>query len=246
MAMDATLILAAATVVLAGGTVWLALEQRQGRIDAAHQRVRVALRAALAEQLENGRRWHRCDPNRGDAALQSLRVAGPSFDVTTRLLSVVDLPPEFAAYLLWLMGDTRRAWDALRGLLDLVAPADGSVPTVSPNNSNVRSDWKLIIERLQVMSCLLAAEASRRGYDADAAIVDQLRWELPEVWAERMRFSTKLSEVMYLDAPAFPSDPAYAKCGVGQRDARANELMAARLATSTSLAEGPPHGYGEV
>lgn len=122
MAMDvpaiATLILAAATVVLAGGTVWLALEQRQGRVDAVHERIRVALRAALAEQLENGRRWHPRDPNRGDPALQSLRDAGPSFETTTRLLSVVDLPPELAAYLLWLMGDTRRAWDAFHGLLE--------------------------------------------------------------------------------------------------------------------------------
>lgn len=241
-----TLILPVATVALAGATVWLALEQRRGRMVAAHERIRVALRAALAEQLENGRRWHRCDPNRGDPALQSLRDAGPIFDITARLLSVVDLPSEFAAYLLWLMGDTRRAWDEIRGLLDRVAPADGSPRPVHPNNSSVRDDWDLILERLQVMACLLAAEASRRGYGVDAAIVDQVRWELPRVWPERMRAMTQVSESTYLEAPSFPSDPAYARCGVGPRDGKANELSAAAQASLASLVVGVPHGYGEV
>lgn len=127
-----------------------------------------------------------------------------------------------------------------------MAPADGSVPTVHPTNSNVRNDWTLILERLQVMACLLAAEASRRGYGADAAIVDQVRWEFPEVWAERTRALTQLSEGTYLEAPPFPSDPAYARCGVGPRDARANELITAVQASVVSRAEGMPRGYGEV
>ena len=241
-----TLVLASATVVLACATVGLALEQRHGRIEAGRARERVALRAALAEQLENARRWHPRDPNRGDEALQALRSAGPNFKATARLHSEIDLPAELAVYLQWLIGDTRRAWDAFRALLDRVAPTDGSVPTVHPTNSDVRNDWELILERFQVVACLLAAEASRRGYGVDAAIVDHVRWELPQVWPERMRALTQVSESTYLEAPPFPSDSAYARCSFGARDAKANELQAAAQASLHRLAEGVPHGIGEV
>ena len=241
-----TLLLACATVVLAGATVWLAFDQRRGRIEARHALVRVALRAALGEQLENARRWHPRDPSRGDEALQALRSAAPDFEATTRLLSEVDLPAELAAYLLWVIGDTRRAWDALRALLDSVAPTDGSAPTSHPTNSSVRNDWEVILERLQVAACLLAAEASRRGFGVDAGIVAHVRWELPQVWPERMRALTQVSESTYLEAPPFPSDPAYARCSFAARDAKANELQAAAQASLLRLVEGVPHGIGEV
>jgi hypothetical protein len=241
-----TFILACATVVLAFATVWLAREQRRGRIEAGHTQVRAALRAALGEQLENARRWHPRDPSRGAEALQALRSAGPEFEASTRLLSEVDLPPELAAYLLWLVGDTRRAWDTFRALLDRVAPADGSVPTVHPSNSSARDDWGLILDRLQVAACLVAAEASRRGYGVDGAIVDHVRWELPQVWPERMRALTQVSENTYFEAPPFPSDSAFARCSFGARDAKANELLAAAQASLHSFVDGVPHGFGEV
>lgn len=241
-----TLVLALATVGLAVATVWLAFEQRRGRIDARDMRVRTALRAALGEQLENARRWHRRDPSRGEEALQALRSIGPAFEATTRLLSEIDLPAELAAYLLWLIGDTRRAWDSFRALLDRIAPADASVPTVHPSNSSARNDWELILERLQVAVCLVAAEASRRGYGVDGEIADHAPWALPKVWPERMRILTQVSESTYFEAPPFPLDPAYARCSVGARDAKANELQAAAQASLLSLQDGVPHSYGEV
>jgi hypothetical protein len=203
-----TFVLACATAVLAVATVWLALEQRQGRIEAGDARARVALRAALGEQLENARRWHSSDPSRGAEVLQALRSAGPEFEATTRLLSEVDLPAELAAYLLWLVGDTRRAWDTFRALLNRIAPADGSVPTVHPSNSTAQDDWGLILERLQVAACLVAAEASRRGYGVDGAIVDHVRWALPRVWPERMRVGTQVSESTYLRISAKAISPS--------------------------------------
>jgi len=241
-----TLVLAFATVVLACATVWLAVEQRRARIEAGHARVRTALRAALGEQLENARRWHARDPSRGNDALQSLRSAGPTFEATARLLSEVDLPAELAAYLLWLIGDTRRAWDTFRALLDRIAPADGSVPTIHPSNSNAGNDWRLILERLQVAACLVAAEASRRGYGVDGAIVDHVRWELPQVWPERMRVLTQVSESTYFEAPPFPSDPAYATCSAGARDLKASDLRAAAQSSLHTFIDGMPHGFGEV
>lgn len=182
------LVLAIPTFFMAVATMYLAWEQRRGRIEAGHARTRVALRAALTEQLENARRWHRCDPNRGDEALQGLRSAGPSFEATTRLLSGFRSRPAY---------------------------------------------WR--------------PRSRGEAYGVDAAIVDRVQWEVPQVWPERMRAGTQVSENTYLEAPRFPSDAAYAGCSVGARDARAYKLQAtAQASLISSLAEGVPHGFGDV
>jgi hypothetical protein len=77
-------------------------------------------------------------------------------------------------------------------------------------------------------------------------IVAHVRWELPQVWPERMRALTQVSESTYLEAPPFPSDPAYASCSFGARDAKANELQAAAQASLHPVVEGVPRGIGEV
>jgi hypothetical protein len=66
-------------------------------------------------------------------------------------------------------------------------------------------------------------------------IVAHVRWELPQVWPERMRALTQVSESTYLEAPPFPSDPATALLkrqlhrGAGQDDGRAGEEQGARV-----------------
>src|SRR5258706_4117526 len=118
------------TLALALATVWLALEQRRTRLHAERRRVRTLLRAAVAEQLENMRRLHPRDPSRGQPALIALRDSGPTFDSLRRLVEELDLPPDLAAYLIWLVGDAQQRWSAFRGLLDDLAPIDGSAPVV--------------------------------------------------------------------------------------------------------------------
>jgi hypothetical protein len=151
-----------------------------------------------------------------------------------------------AAYLIWLMGDTRNRWDAMRGLLDRVAPPGVPVPPLAPSNSNVRSDWTVILERLQILACLLAAEASRRGFDPDAAIVDHVRWELPQVWPKGERGSVRLTDETYFEAPPFPSDAAYERCDVGQCDSNAYQLGAASQTSLAATREGAKRPFGEV
>lgn len=197
--LDWTAALAVMTGALAAATVWLALEQRKGRIEAERNRIRIVLRGALAEQLENMRRLHGRDPSRGQPAMLALRASGPTFDRIGRLVREVALPSELAAYLIWLIGETRQRWSSFEGLLDDIAPLDGSTGRVHPTNSTVHSDWKLILERVQIAGCLVAAELARLGFGADAAIVDKVTWSVPLVWPPDMRAMTRVSEGVYFD-----------------------------------------------
>lgn len=218
---DWTAALAVVTVALAAATVWLALEQRKGRIEAERNRIRIVMRGALAEQLENMRRLHGREPSRGQPALLALRASGPTFDRIGKLVREVALPAELAAYLIWLIGETQQRWSLFEGLLDDVAPLDGSVGRVHATNSTVHSDWKLILERTQIAGCLVAAELARLGFRADAAIVDKVAWSAPAVWPSEMRAMTRVSEGVYFDGPPFPRAVAYGRCGPSSRDAQA-------------------------
>jgi hypothetical protein len=232
---DWTAALAFVTGTLAAATVWLALEQRKGRIDSERNRVRITMRGALAEQLENMRRLHGRDPSRGQPALLALRASAPTFDRIGVLIREVNLPTELAAYLIWLVGETQQRWTSFEGLLDDVAPADGSVGRVHATNSTVHSDWKLILERIQIAGCLVAAELARLGFGADAAIVDRVAWTVSAVWPAGMRATTRVSEGIYFDGPPFPGAAAYAGCSPNSRDAQAAATQASVPALPTSL-----------
>jgi hypothetical protein len=228
---------AVGTILLAGATVALAWQERRGRLEARDARIRTALRAALAEQLENMRRLHRRDPSRGRPALLALRATKVRFDRLLRLLDRVDLPSELAAYLIWLAGDTRGRWSWFQGLLDKVTPADDASPNVHAGNTTVREDWELILERVQVAGCLVSGEMHRRGFSTDAATIDRVAWGLPKVWPPTIRTGTRISESTFFDAPPFPADPAYARCDVPAREAKAAEL---EQASQDALYEKPP------
>jgi hypothetical protein len=212
------------TLGLAGATVALAWQQRRARIDAREVRIRTALRAALAEQLENMRRLQGRDPSRGRPALLALRATQVRFDRLLRLLDRVDLPGELAAYLIWLAGDTRGRSAVFRELLDKVTPpADGSAD-VHAGNTTVREDWEMLLERIQVAGCLVAGEMDRRGFATDAVTIDRVAWSLPKVWPPTFRRNTRISETTYFGAPPFPSGPAYSRCDVPARDAQAAQV----------------------
>jgi hypothetical protein len=227
-------IIAFATLALALATVWLAGEQRRARLSVERTHVRIALRAALAEQLENMRRLHPRDPSRGQPALVALRAAGPTFDRLEGLVTDVALPAELAAYVIWLIGDARARWSNVFGLLDEIAPVDGRPGLVHPGNTGIRDDWQVMLERTQVAGCLVASEMNRLGFGDDAAIVGRVAWSVPMVWPPGMRSTTQLSEGIYLDGPPFPAGPAFVGCGPANRDrlaAAAHQSIAALVAS---------------
>jgi hypothetical protein len=220
-------VIALATLGLAIATAWMAWEVHQERIQASHERVRGALRAAMMEQLENARRWYRANPSRRGDDPTALRILEPEMQDTRRLFRDVDLPSDLAGYLLWLIGDTGRVWDEHTTLLNEVASSAGSI-----DKSEMRRLWGLGLERLQVSAGLVAGELRRRGYTADAAVVASLIWMMPEVWPGGMqaRGFTQVSEATYLAAPQFPRDPSFADCTPDARDAHAGQLSAERQA----------------
>jgi hypothetical protein len=69
-----------------------------------------------------------------------------------------------------LIGETQQRWTSFEDLLDDVAPAYGSVGRVHATNSTVHSDSKLILERIQIAGCLVAADLARLGFGGTLAV----------------------------------------------------------------------------
>lgn len=223
-------LLGVATICLALATVWMALEVRQGRIESGKATTRVALRGALMEQMENARRVYALDPARLAAEFPArARKAEPDWGQVQSLLRSLDLPPELAAYLMWLAGDTRRVWDQIARKLDAYVFPNG-IP------DRLYADWWLLLDRVQVAAALAAAELTRRGCRVDGASVDGVTWMLPKV-APGGRASTQLTEETYLLAPRFPADKAYAGASPAARDAHAQRILAATQEKLASASE---------
>jgi hypothetical protein len=166
-----------------------------------------------------------------------LRDAFPSFDEIDHLIRRVALPDDLGLYLIWLVGNTRQAVEYIRVLLDLVAPVGGSAHPVPLSNSNLQDDWELLLDRLQVMLCLLQGEAARRRFrSVGGSAEDSVSWTLPR---SGRRALTSVSDAIYLQAPAFPAGTWYAQCSVGARDAAAARI-AAEWREKTGGLVGPP------
>ncbi|MHB8398032.1 MAG: hypothetical protein ACYDCI_03765 [Candidatus Limnocylindrales bacterium] len=230
----ATFALALVTAALVAVTVWSRRAEARGR-DA------VALRAAVYEQLENLRRWQRREPVRiGQDQLGTLRDAGPSFDQIERLIGQVALPDDLGIYLVWLVGDTRRALEHIDETIDRVAPP-GSHDPAALSATNLQDDWELLLDRLQVFLCLIQAEAARRHFGSVGAQSAALSWTRPRSRPPGRRAMNRLSEEIYLQAPPFPAGRASTRCSVGARDAEAARIEDARAAQSAAIL-GPPVG----
>lgn len=218
------------TGALATATFWLAWEARKARREARRDDERRILRAALAEQLDNLRAWTSRDPARGAPAIRGLQGAEPRLAAVAALLDRLDLQPDLVAYLIWLTSAVGDHWGRIEGAIGALPAAWGSnPPTMSIDaaaTAQLGDDWRAMVERLQVLAALAAAEAQRRGLDDIAGPHAAAPWtivpERPPRWRELMAIAG-----IPRGEPPFPSDPAFAGVRPEARD-RAGAATGAR------------------
>jgi hypothetical protein len=126
----------------------------------------------------------------------------------------VDLPAELSGYLLWLVGDTQRAWRQLLGDLK------GFV-------NNLPTEWLVLLEDVQVAAELCSAELSRRGSKDEMSVARDVDWMSPRPWAAG-RPSRQLVQGARVHPVEFPKDKAYAEAAPERRDERARKEAAVR------------------
>lgn len=222
-------LVALGTLVLAGVTVGLIVDARTGRREERRDREAATLeerrerdaahfRAALIEQIENCRHWYSHNPTGGAPAVVFLRNWEPSFGELTHLLGSVDMPGELTAYLVWLTADTRFRNGLLQNEFRVLAP---DIP-------RVQDIWNVELDRLQAVASLLHAETERRKLEDVANAFDPtarwLPWLKPRIRPSEFVVTAELSDETYFGAPPWPSDPAYKKCSVAERNHVATEL----------------------
>ena len=225
------------TGALAIATFWLAWEARTARQGARADDERRILRTALAEQLDNCRAWTSRDPTRGEPAVRALQGAEPRLAAIAGLVDRLDLQPDLVAYLIWLTSVVADLWSRIESAIGRLPESWASnPPTLTLDASTLEelgSDWRLMVERLQVAAALTAAEARRRGLDDVASTHDVVPWtvvpERPDRWRELMALNAPLS-----GEPRFPADPAFAAATPAARD-RAGAATGARQQAALSL-----------
>jgi hypothetical protein len=78
-------------------------------------------------------------------------------------------------------------------------------------------DWRVMVERLQVIAALTAAEARRRGLVEVARLHDIVAWTVVPRRPDRSREMLAISDRMR-GIPPFPADPAFAGVRPEARD----------------------------
>lgn len=225
------------TGALAIATFWLAWEARTARREAREEDQRRILRAALAEQLDNCRAWASRDPARGEPAVRGLQGAEPRLAAIAGLLDRLDLQPDLVAYLIWLTSAVGDHWGRIESAIGGLPETWGSNPPAlsvdAPTFAQLGDDWRVMVERLQVLAAVTAAEARRRGLNDVARTHDAVLWtivpERPERWRELMTLGGAA-----FGQPPFPADPAFASASPTSRDragAATGERQRAALAS---------------
>jgi hypothetical protein len=169
--------------------------------------------------------------------MPALLAATPTFERVTALVDSVDLPNDLAIYIIWLVGDTGRVLDDLsesfRPFAGLVDHGGGGTNFAS---TRIPADWSVVLDRLQVLLCLLQAEAGRRRMGPLAELGFDVSWTRPRVKPDGIRLGNRVADQVYFAAPTFPRGSAYARCDVGPREQEAARIAAAERA---SLVAGP-------
>lgn len=216
--------------LVAVGTLWMAIvtvgliwDTRTGRKDDERSREAGAFRAALVEQVENCRHLYSHSPDRGITAIRPLLGWAPSFDELTRLLGSVPIPGDLTAYLIWLIAQTRQWHGLVQSDLELLLNKSEN------DDSNVaifRWAWRVELDRLQAASCLLQAEAERRGLrdvtDAFPPDANWLPWLAPKPRPPQPPGLAEVTDQAYANAPPWPRDHAYQRCSTEVRGRTAN------------------------
>lgn len=221
----ATVGLAVATTILAAFTGWLAWETRQIRANEKRERVRVAFRAALIEQLDNCREWQTHPPDRGAPMLEYLHGRVPKFEAVERLLGTVDVAGDLAAYVVWLIAqirDEHQRFDAT-----LAPPISGEALLRADNS---RDPWWVLVDRLQTLMALLQEEARRFGVQSVLPV--DARWLRPLPGPPDARVLTDANDHALRGAPMWPS--GFDICAPAKRDEQGAALA---YEQQTQLAE---------
>lgn len=195
----------AGVVTLVGG---LALATR--RVGAAalrarsNARVAPLLRSALVAVADDARELALRDPSRGAPSSDALAGWRPHLAAVDRALRRMDLQQDCLTYLLWLVAEARRSAEALRLRIEDGQPW--------------RDEWLVQRDRLSLLGCILLGEAERRGIrDVTASFAGNPHLEAPTGYGDRTM--TAANDVALRGAPAFPSDPAFARCTPAVRGA---------------------------
>jgi hypothetical protein len=217
---DWTALAAIGTLFLAAATVAVIVQTGLARRHDARAAVAELIRAAVHEQLENLRLLGTLDPSRGDG-----RVVLPLASVTLPVAHVdalvdgIDLPEQLAVYMIWLLASIARQREELRGLLEPLAGLQ-----VSGLSEPIQARYRVLVDELQVLLCLVQGEARRRKMSAVAELGTGVSWTRPRPRPGNMRVGDRITEEAYLQAPPFPAHPAYARCDVGPREEEARRL----------------------
>ena len=214
---EGELLIGIATLARAGATVGLVLEARSARTKASDSEQRRLLRSALAEQLDNLRRWRGANPAHGQPALERIRHAEVRLDAADRLLDQADLSADLAVYLVWVIGRIRDEGNEWRVAMGVKASSD--VSTAPASAEHVRALWDRMVDRLQVLAALTSAEARRRRFDEIAAVHDAAPWVTVLEGPPGERVMRSVTDRTYLGAPRLPADPAFASVRPEARDA---------------------------
>ena len=210
------LLVGGGTLTLAVATVWLALEARTTRTGAATAERRRLLRSALAEQLDSLRHWLGANPAHGDPALDRIRRGEPRLTAVEDLLNRADLSPDLAVYLVWILGRIHEEWLYWPTVI-AVGGSDGESPADHPVNSGVGT-WSRMVDRLQVVAALVAAEAARQGFDELQRTHDAAPWTTVLEGPDRERELRSMTDRAHLGAPTFPSGGAFVAVSPEARD----------------------------
>jgi hypothetical protein len=174
------------------------------------------VRAALVEQLDNCRAWSSADPARGEPSVRNLHGAEPRLAAIGTMVDHVDLPPDLAAYLIWLTSTVGDQWGRIEVLLEQLADSWTRGPDPA-REGQLMDDWRAMVERLQVTAALPAAAARRRGRADVAKLHDIVAWTVvprrPDRWRELLAISDRMRGI-----PPFPADPAFVSVTPEARD----------------------------
>lgn len=253
-AMDWTALLAIATVALAAGTSYLALESRRARIDVERMRRRHAFRSVLVDLADQCRVWVADDPTVNHRVAASLAAHPPRREAVDAFLGSVTVPTPVLARVLWeaaqAIGDADATLEAIRAvdpqgaqaLVTLVqerlAVAQGlPPPTVDREQavSAARSHQALTLDHLQVAACLISCEARHQGCADLADVFDALKWLKPQPGLRRVENEQQLYPL--LGAPQLPEGDAYAQCSPEARTASVAMLDQERAEAARTSAQ---------
>ena len=219
------------TFALALVTVVIIVQTWHARQADAADRAARSIRAAVREQLDSLRAWSTLDPERGDVErLVRLADLPLPIDRVTAMIDSVDVPEDLAVYLIWVLGELSRLRGELEGSVAPYSRITNREARISPVPDTILGTWRVTLELQQVLLCLIQGEARRRGRTRLADLGAGMVWVQPRPRPGDMRAGDRLAQELYLQAPPFPKDPAYARCDVGPREAEARRLAAVRNA----------------